>query len=320
MNEIDLRDSRHILPGGYDAHRITEPPAIPAEALAAYELAEAHEELGLTRALHAAGALDDGDTQAMLATVSGKLGRALRLLTGGALVLALAVLGLVAGPSAGRAEAMEGPQPDPVAAVSVGVRTVPVTLSSAVVTARIPVATTHVTPAGWHCAAVFSARLGFVGRACSPFPSYTVAVRLDARAVPVGRSTLTVVDDVSPFDGLPATVTLVARRPSRFGTGTWTDLGSGQLYVSAPVLMYSPAAGYWLPQNLAPVRVQVYGSAGWRTVATLTSNQYGIAAGIMTTGGGVFRMRVVRPQGATVTATTGTTRTVGVTTEPLDVI
>jgi hypothetical protein len=244
-----------------------------------------------------------------------RLRRALSYLSALA-VAAFVAVGLVAGPSQ-RAEAAEAPQPDPVA-----VRTVPVVLSSAYVTARIPVTTRNLTPRGLHCSSVWSTTQlpAYLGRACSLSASFTVPVTLDARQLPLGRSTVRYTDDVAPMDSPVGTVTLVARRPTKFGLGMWADLGSGQVFVSAPVRMYSPAAGRWLPQNLAPVYVQEYTARGWVRVATLTTNRYGIAAGVVTTGGGVFRMRVVRPVGSTVTAATGTTRTVVVTTEPLDII
>jgi hypothetical protein len=125
-----------------------------------------------------------------------------------------------------------------------------------------------------------------------------VTARLDARYVPVGRSTVQVTDDGDPLGTFPVAVTLDARRASRFGLGTWTDEGNGQVYVSAPVRMYSPAAGRYVPQSAAPVRVQELVAGRWVTVATLVTNRYGIAGGYVTTGGGVFRMRVQRPQGA----------------------
>jgi hypothetical protein len=246
-----------------------------------------------------------------------RLRRALSYLSALA-VAAFVAVGLVVAPvGGGRAEAAEAPQPDPVA-----VRTVPVVLSSAYVTARIPVTTRNLTPRGLHCSSVWSTTQlpAYLGRACSLSASFTVPVTLDARQLPLGRSTVRYTDDVAPMDSPVGTVTLVARRPTKFGLGMWADLGSGQVFVSAPVRMYSPAAGRWLPQNLAPVYVQEYTARGWVRVATLTTNRYGIAAGVVTTGGGVFRMRVVRPVGSTVTAATGTTRTVVVTTEPLDII
>jgi hypothetical protein len=245
-----------------------------------------------------------------------RLQRLVKALAVGALAALVLTVGLAAGPSQ-RAEAAEAPQPDPVA-----VRTVPVVLSSAYVTVGIPVTTRNLTPRGLHCSSVWSTTQlpAYLGRACSLSASFTVPVTLDARQLPLGRSTVRYTDDVAPMDSPVGTVTLVARRPTKFGLGMWADLGSGQVFVSAPVRMYSPAAGRWLPQNLAPVYVQEYTARGWVRVATLTTNRLGIAAGVVTTGGGVFRMRVVRPVGATVTAATGTTRTVVVTTEPLDIV
>jgi hypothetical protein len=274
VNDIDLTDSRaeDVQPQGFVPSHLAL-PALRDRSNRDTALEYAAVELGEVRVM---AALLDGPIAEGIGVSATRLQRLLRALAAGTLAAVALTVGLAAGPGSSSAEAAEAPQPDPAAAVSVGVRTVPVVLSSAVVTARIPVTTTHVTPAGYHCAAVFSARLGFVGRACSLLPSFTVAVRLDARAVPVGRSTLTVVDDVAPFDGLPATVTLVARRPSRFGTGTWTPTyGATALTVTAPLLMYSPAAGAVAAAATSPVQVQELRAGRWVTVATLTTNRYG---------------------------------------------
>jgi hypothetical protein len=323
---IDLTDGKgkhraeDTLPGGFIPSHLAAPML---RGSAATSLEYAATELGGIRLAADVladphGGLPGGDLAAAreIAETATRLQRLLRALAAGALAALVLTVGLAAGPSQ-RAEAAEAPQPDPVA-----VRTVPVVLSSAYVTARIPVTTRNLTPRGLHCSSVWSTTQlpAYLGRACSLSASFTVPVTVDARQLPLGRSTVRYTDDVAPMDSPVGTVTLVARRPTAFGLGMWADLGSGQVFVSAPVRMYSPAAGRWLPQNLAPVYVQELTARGWVRVATLTTNRLGVAAGVVTTGGGVFRMRVARPVGSTVTAATGTTRTVVVTTEPLDIV
>jgi hypothetical protein len=283
--------------------------------VASAALDDSANDLGLVRMELAMGTtMSTSHLDAVLASAIRTMRAAGQALAGGAAVITLAVAGLVFLPGATpHAAAMEAPQPDPTPV------TLRVVLAGPVVTVRVPVSPrTYTAGFGW-CASVWS-RQGFAGRACSPYPSFTVVARLDARYVPVGRSTVQVTDDGDPLGTFPVAVTLDARRASKFGLGTWTDEGNGQVYISAPVRMYSPVAGRYVPQSAAPVRVQELVAGRWVTVATLVTNRYGIAGGYVTTGGGVFRMRVQRPQGATVTAVTGTTRTVAVTDEPLDVI
>lgn len=312
------RRAEDVQPSGYNSTRITEPPAVPAEALAVLELTEAHEEIGLTRMLHATGALSAVDVQVMLAGASAKMGRALRLLTAGALVAAFLAAGLVVGgPSAGRAEAAEGPEPDPVAGVSVAARTVPVVLSAAPVTVYVRATVYTETAPSLYCGSVWSAR-GILGRACSIGRAFPIPVTIDPRTFPAGRTFAQVVDDAS--DVAVSNVILDARRPSRFGRGTWLDLGRGDEFVSAPLAAYTASVGAWTPQRYSPVQVQEIVAGRWVVRATLTTTAQGVASGVVHLGGGVRRVRVVRQAGATVWSATGTTRTVAVTTEPLDVI
>jgi hypothetical protein len=173
-----------------------------------------------------------------LTHIGDRLRTALRAV--GLLIPALLVaVGLtVGGPSVGRAEAAEGPQPDPVAAVTS--QTVRVTLGAAPVTA-------------WVRASVYTGRarlvvcLGVVGsrthrrhllhRAHVPDPGQD-----RPRTFPVGRTFAQVVDDAT--DVAVSNVTIDARRPSRFGVGTWTPTQYGDgLTVSARLYAYTPALG-----------------------------------------------------------------------------
>jgi hypothetical protein len=176
-----------------------------------------------------------------------RLRRALSYLSALA-VAAFVAVGLVVAPvGGGRAEAAEAPQPDPVA-----VRTVPVVLSSAYVT--VPVR--GVIRGRWGCVDAWGPTaygVGYVGRGCGYGPVVTVTARLDARFVPLGRSVLRLTDEANPLGAPAQAVTLDARRPSRFGVGTWTPTYYGDgLTVTAPLYAYAPALGRLTPQNATP--------------------------------------------------------------------
>jgi hypothetical protein len=303
-------DWREVLPrDGY-----TSP--LPADTLATLDVIEAHEHLQATRLLSDAGALTEDETRSGLTAVSGKLANAIRLLAGGpgaagALAALLVAVGLVvAGPTAGQAQAMEAPQPDP---AMVAARTVSVILDRTYVRVQVPVTTYNVTPRGLKCATVWgptSYGQGFLARACSLASSYTVPVTLDARYVPLGRSSLRYTDDVAPMDSPVGTVTLVARRPSKFGLGTWTPTQYGDgLTVTARLYAYTPALGAWTPQNASPVAIQELRAGRWVTVAKATTNRRGVFLVTFIIGGGPHTLRVHRDPGATVEPTNGTART-----------
>jgi hypothetical protein len=266
---IDLTDgkARHraedTLPGGFIPSHLAAPML---RGSAATSLEYAAVELGGIRLAADVladphGGLPSGDLAAAreIAETATRLQRLLRALAAGALAALVLTVGLAAGPSQ-RAEAAEAPQPDPVA-----VRTVPVVLSSAYVTVRIPVTTRNLTPRGLHCSSVWSTTQlpAYLGRACSLSASFTVPVTLDARQLPLGRSTVRYTDDVAPMDSPVGTVTLVARRPSRFGVGTWTPTYYGDgLTVTAPLYAFTPALGRWTPQNASPVRSRSASTGG----------------------------------------------------------
>jgi hypothetical protein len=247
-----------------------------------------------------------------LTHIGDRLRTALRAV--GLLIPALLVaVGLaVGGPSVGHAEAAEGPQPDPVASQAVRV-----TLGTAPVTAWVRASVYTPVARGWWCASVWTAR-GRIGGTCSIGRTFPVPIVVDPRTFPVGRTFAQVVDDAS--DVAVSNVTIDARRPSRFGRGTWLDLGRGDEFVSAPLAAYTASVGAWTPQRYSPVQVQELVAGRWIVRATLTTTAQGVASRVVHLGGGVHRVRVVRPAGATVWSTRGTTRTVVVTTEPLDII
>lgn len=241
-----------------------------------------------------------------------RLRRALSYLSALAVAALVAVGLVVAGPSAGGARAAEAPQPDP--AVSV----VRVVLSGPTVAVTVR----GVVTGAWGCLDAWgptSYGLGYVGHGCGYGPVVAVTARLDARFVPLGRSVLRLTDEADPL-GVAQAVALDARRPSRFGVGTWVDMGQGQLYVSAPIYAYTASRGGWTPQRYSPVQVQERVAGRWVVRATLTSTAQGVASGVVNLGGGVHVVRVARPAGVTVWSTTGTTRVVNLLTEPIDVI
>jgi hypothetical protein len=192
-----------------------------------------------------------------------------------------------------------------------------VTLGAAPVTAWVRASVYTRVARGWWCASVWTAR-GRIGGTCSIGSTFPIPVRINPHTFPVGRTFAQVVDDAT--DVAVSNVTIDARRPSRFARGTWLDLGRGDEFVSAPLVAYTASVGAWTPQRYSPVQVQELVAGRWVVRATLTTTARGVASGVVHLGGGVHRVRVVRPAGATVWSTRGTTRTVVVTTEPLDVI
>lgn len=337
MTDIDLTnaDWRRVLPTGYTTPLpASEPAAVVTKANAAEEafraLTDAQRRLGtIGVAVDVLGipAKDEDPgvnarlsdhAASELAHVRDRLRTALRAV--GLLIPALLVavgltLGGTGAGSAQAATAIEAPQPDP---VPVAAQTVRVTLGAAptFVTVR---ATTYARVApSWSCASVWVAGRGRIGGTCSIASSFPIPVRIDPRTWPVGRTFAQVVDDAT--DVAVGNVTFDARRPSRFGWGTWLDLGRGDELVSAPLYAYTARVGAWTPQKSSPVQVQELVAGRWVARATLTTTAQGVASGVVHLGGGVHWVRVVRPAGATVWSTRGTIRTVVVTTEPLDVI
>lgn len=282
-------------------------------------------EAGLMRAAAdtiAEGSDDSDADKAAAGMVSEGLARhqrLLRALASGAL-MALAAVGIVLAPSGtGHAEAatvpavasIEAPEPDFPPAV-----TYPVTLGARPVTVYVRASVYAPVARGWYCGSVYTAA-GRIGGTCSIASTFPIPVTIDPRAFPVGRTFAQVVDDAT--DTAVANITFDARRPSRFGVGTYLDRGQGDLEVHVPVYLYSAARG-WVPQVQSPVQIQELTRRGWRTRATLTTNPPGLASGIVHLGGGRHIIRAVRPAGATVWGTTGQNRLVTVTTEPLDVV
>jgi hypothetical protein len=308
---IDLTDSKgkhraeDTLPGGFIPSHLAAPML---RGSAATSLEYAATELGGIRLAADVladphGGLPGGDLAAAreIAETATRLQRLLRALAAGALAALVLTVGLAAGPSQ-RAEAAEAPQPDPVA-----VRTVPVMLGAAPVTVYVRASVYTPTARGWWCASVWTAR-GRIGGTCSISASFPVPVTIDPRTFPVGRTFAQVVDDAT--DVAVSNVTLDARRPSRFGRGTWTPTYYGDgLTVTAPLYAYTPALGRWTPQNASPVQVQERINGRWVVRATLTTNRAGIAAGSVILGGGLHTVRVARVSGRTVWSTVGTART-----------
>jgi hypothetical protein len=315
VTDIDLTDGndkgRHVQPQGFIPSHLAEPMLRDSRRTALEYAAEGLGDIRLSAAIM------DGPLAAKIEAEATRLQRLVKALAAGALAALVLTVGLAAGPSAGSAQAAEGPEPDPVAAVTAPA-TVRVILGAAPVTARVRVTTPNVTPRGLHCASVWSP-VSFLGRACSRYATFTIPVVL-GRYTPLGRSILAVTDDVAPMNTTPARVVLEVRRPSRFGAGYFEDRGRGDLAVRVPVFLYSPAAGRWVPQVQSPVQVQERVGGAWRVRATLTTNPPGLAVGVVHLGGGVHIIRVVRPAGRTVWATTGRVHVFNLLTEPVDVI
>lgn len=292
-------------PRGYRPNSVAEPPTVDhtTDEVAAQNLRaarptgrDAAEEVRLARIGLRVGLLSPAHLDVVLA-------RAGRALAGGAAVLALAVVAVFAGiGGTPAAQAAEAPTPDP-ASVSV-------TLTAGTVTVRVPVTTRTPDSRGRYCADVWGPTFygrGFVGHGCARSSAFAVAVRLDSRFVPVGRSTLAVTDAVDPLATMPQTVNLTARRPSRFGVGTWTTTAYGDgLTVYATLYAYTPAVGRYTPQKFSPVKVQELQAGRWVTVAKGKTNSAGRFLITAIVGGGEHTLRVRRDAGATVAGQNGT--------------
>jgi hypothetical protein len=313
------RRAEDILPGGFVPSHLAKPMLRAASTTQLEYVAEGLLDISVASAL-LSGPIEDAANRHKLAddihTESRRLYRLVKALSAGALGLAV-LAGVVLSPVGGStAQAAEAPQPDPVAAVSAPA-TVRVTLGAAPVTVWVRATVYTETSPGWFCASMWTAR-GRVSGTCSIGRTFPIPVTIDPRTFPVGRTFAQVVDDATGV--AVSNVTIDARRPSRFGQGTWLDLGRGDEFVSAPLAAYTASVGAWTPQRYSPVQVQELVAGRWAVRATLTTTARGVASGVVHLGGGVHRVRVVRPAGATVWSTRGTTRTVVVTTEPLDVI
>jgi hypothetical protein len=238
-----------------------------------------------------------------LTHIGDRLRTALRAV--GLLIPALLVaVGLtVGGPSVGHAEAAEGPQPDPVAAVAS--QTVRVTLGAAPVTAWVRASV--YTPVG----AGLVVRLGVVGsrshrrhllhRAHVPDPGQDRPPHLPGRPhLRPGRRRRHGRRRQQRHDRRTPAL------PVRRGDLDADQYGDG-LTVSARLYAYTPALGAWTPQQASPVKVQELRAGRWVTIAA-TTNRRGRFLITVITGGGPRTLRVHRDTGATVAATNGTAR------------
>lgn len=321
-----------VLPSGYHPHRITEPPAVvlveAAEALGVLALAA-----DVAQHPDATPALRDR-VAALISGESRRLAGVLRSIAAGAAAVALLAVGLVLAPtSTGSAQAMEGPEPDPVAAAAraaVTAQAAPLAPSYRVVldrssrTIRVAATTYTTNAAGLHCARVqlvapgLSVGFGILARACSRSPWFTIPVPVTAGRFGAGGTyRLAVVDDLA--DAVTGSATLTVLRPSRIAGSYVADGLGGQLFAAVALEHYSAAARTWMASKYSPIRVQVMVGRTWRTIATLTTDGNGYAGGYVWTGPGRFLVRLVRPQGGTVTGVTGAAWGVTVTATSADV-
>jgi hypothetical protein len=211
VTEIDLRDSRaeDVQPGGFVPSHLAEPALRDMRPTTAEYAKETLGGIRIAADLIAGGGLGKRRLQNLALHIGEEAARLQRLLAAGALVLALAVAAVVAGPSVGRAEAMEAPQPDPVA-----VQTVRVPLGAVPVTVYVRANVYTPVARGWYCGSVYGTR-GRIGGTCSISASFPIPVTIDPRAFPVGRSFAQVVDDAT--DVAVGNVTFDARRGSAWG-------------------------------------------------------------------------------------------------------
>jgi hypothetical protein len=235
------RRAEDILPGGFVPSHLAKPMLRAASTTQLEYVAEGLLDISVASAL-LSGPIEDAANRHKLAddihTESRRLYRLVKALAAGALGLAV-LAGVVLSPAGGStAQAAEGPEPDPVAAVSAPA-TVRVTLGAAPVTVWVRATVYTEKAPGWFCASVWTAR-GRVGGTCSIGRTFPIPVTIDPRTFPVGRTFAQVVDDAT--DVAVSNVTIDARRPSRFGQGTWLDLGRGDEFVSAPLAAYTASS------------------------------------------------------------------------------
>lgn len=316
--------ARHVLPGGYHPHQITEPPAAA--------LVEAAEALGVL-AIAADVAQHPDATPAMRERVavlisgeSRRLAGVLRSLAGVAAVALLAV-GLVVAPlGSPQAQAMERPQPDPAAAAARAAVTAQaagkptsyrVVLDRTRTTIRVAATAYTTNAAGVHCARVqimspaLSVGASILARGCSRSPRFTISVPVTAgRFGSGGTFRLAVVDDLA--GAVTGSATLTVLRPSRIAGSYIADGLGGQLFVAVALQHYQAASRTWTASQYSPIRVQVMHGRTWRTIATVSTDASGYAGGYVWTGPGRFLVRLVRPEGATVTGVAGVARFVDV--------
>lgn len=218
-----------------------------------------------------------------------------------ALTLGLAFVASILSPTS--AHAIEGPEPDPV--------TIRVSMSAPAVRISVPV-TTGTRVGRNRCASVWGLA-EHLGSACATTAVVHVPVTIDTATWPMGQTTIWASDD----RGRWSPVIVDARPPSRFGLGTWTDLGSGNLSVRAPLFMRSQATGKWVARPGAVVQVQKLVRGRWVLVKSLKTSRSGVAFGIVAIGGGIFYVRVVAQADWRAWSTAGTKRREVVTTEPI---
>lgn len=146
--------------------------------------------------------------------------------------------------------------------------------------------------------------------------SRAAALGIVALAVMVGGGVVT----ARPASAATVTASgaYLYQHPTKFQRGTWADLGSGYVGVSAPLVENVPILG-WIASPWETVTVQEYSvrRGRWVTRAVFRTNtDDGAACGMVYLGGGVHIVRVYHPADSFTLSTVGTTRRVYVTADP----
>ena len=92
-------------------------------------------------------------------------------------------------------------------------------------------------------------------------------------------------------------------RASRIVSAGVAAQGPGLAYVVAQVRHYRQVSDSWGPSRLSPVRLEYLESGRWVVAGTVTTDRHGLASGVVRVPRGDLLVRLVRPQGATVSRT-----------------
>jgi methionine-rich copper-binding protein CopC len=181
---------------------------------------------------------------------------------------------------------------------------VPVTISG-----RTATFTAHVNAAGvregWHHVTILAPageRLLEAGHGASKTADVVVRVTLATKYLTPGtQNELVVQDDVT---GDWSTLPLDVRRRSRLTLTHAAPQTGGTLLVRGLLRHYSLEAGRFVPSRKSPIRVQQLVNGRWLTLADAATNPSGMVGVAVRPLPGHVVLRLSRPTGATVTATT----------------
>ncbi|HET9654811.1 MAG TPA: hypothetical protein VFP72_05625 [Kineosporiaceae bacterium] len=130
-------------------------------------------------------------------------------------------------------------------------------------------------------------------------PQLVVRGTVSARSLTLGSQTWTAVD---AGDSQSVNLPVLVLRQSRVTGSTFTSPARGQVSAVVKLQHFDPALGRWAPSKRSPAVIQGLRGGRWVNLTTLTTDPVtGTAAGTFPMASGPQQVRVVRPEGATVT-------------------